>query len=141
MYTFKYCTTFHATFVDSIYKAWFIHLVIMMLKLHLHYSLAAPCRDNTVSCQDGVCTCKTGFGGPDCCQCRDNAVANSCTDTACECQEGYAAPTCCDCVDDFYRASDGTCKSMWHSSSVMILHGIIPNRIDVDYYLFHRNMC
>ena len=68
----------------------------------------APCVDNIVGCQDGVCTCKAGFGGPDCCQCRDNAV--SCTDDACECQPGYAAPTCCECAPGYYRAADGTCQ-------------------------------
>ena len=55
-----------------------------------------------------MCTCKAGFGGPDCCQCRDNAV--SCTDDGCVCQPGYAAPTCCECAPGYYRAADGTCQ-------------------------------
>ena len=69
-----------------------------------------PCRENIVGCQDGVCTCKARFGGPDCCQCRDNAVANGCTDDGCVCQEGYAAPNCCDCAPGFFTAADGTCQ-------------------------------
>ena len=68
----------------------------------------APCRDNIVSCENEECTCKAGFGGPDCCQCRKNSV--SCTDTACVCHEGYAAPTCCKCSPGYYRAADGTCQ-------------------------------
>ena len=29
----------------------------------------APCESTTVGCTSGVCTCSTGFGRPDCCQC------------------------------------------------------------------------
>ena len=71
----------------------------------------APCLNNTVSCEDGVCDCKPGFGGADCCQCRKNSVAITCDDDGCdECQKGYATPDCCECDKDFYRASNGTCQ-------------------------------
>ena len=88
-----------------------VHAVVLQCTFYWHIH-AAPCRDNIVSCQNGVCTCQTGFGGPDCCQCRDFAVADTCTDTACQCQDGYATPDCCQCDDNYYRASDGTCQSM-----------------------------
>ena len=44
--------------------------------------ILGPCTTGVSSCSGGVCTCKAGYTGPD----------------------------CCDCAPGYYKATDGTCK-------------------------------
>ena len=66
----------------------------------------------------GQCTCNAGFKGTTCntaCGCDTTGSSGTACDATsgqCTCNTGYTGTTCNSCATNYYRASDGTCKSM-----------------------------
>ena len=50
-----------------------------------------PCENSTISCSGGVCSCLTGYTGPD----------------------------CCDCATGYYKSTNGTCYRTLSSVTVL----------------------
>lgn len=71
----------------------------------------------------GKCTCRSGYGGPDCRysseeRCNGHGVIKE--DGNCNCDPGYAEPLCDKCVPNFYGPSCSKGKSFCYSEVVFV---------------------